>query len=116
MGFDACFGCGIDFVEGYGDVRLFSPVSIPVTDSSRYFTLVNLFQSPPAIFVNDAPIPVDLKLTIDLPDGLGIGPAVSFGAEAVTPLPATLPLFASGLGALGLLGWRRKRKAAAIAA
>jgi hypothetical protein len=34
----------------------------------------------------------------------------------VTPLPATLPLFATGLGALGLLGWRRKRKAAAIAA
>jgi hypothetical protein len=34
-----------------------------------------------------------------------------------TPLPAALPLFASGLGALGLFGWRRKRKsAAAIAA
>ena len=30
-----------------------------------------------------------------------------------TPLPAALPLFASGLGALGLLGWRRKRKQAA---
>ena len=30
-----------------------------------------------------------------------------------TPLPATLPLFATGLGALGLLGWRRKRKLAA---
>ena len=30
-----------------------------------------------------------------------------------TPLPATLPLFAGGLGALGLLGWRRKRKAQA---
>ena len=29
------------------------------------------------------------------------------------PLPATLPLFATGLGALGLLGWRRKKKAAA---
>ena len=28
-----------------------------------------------------------------------------------TPLPASLPLFATGLGALGLLGWRRKRKA-----
>jgi hypothetical protein len=27
-----------------------------------------------------------------------------------TPLPATLPLFATGLVALGLLGWRRKRK------
>jgi PEP-CTERM motif len=30
-----------------------------------------------------------------------------------TPLPAALPLFASGLGALGLLGWRRKRKTSA---
>ena len=31
------------------------------------------------------------------------------------PLPAALPLFATGLGALGLLGWRRKRKVAAVA-
>jgi hypothetical protein len=29
---------------------------------------------------------------------------------SATPLPAALPLFATGLGALGLLGWRRKRK------
>ena len=37
--------------------------------------------------------------------------------SAATPLPGALPLFASGLGALGLLGWRRKRKnAAALAA
>jgi hypothetical protein len=28
-----------------------------------------------------------------------------------TPLPAALPLFATDLGGLGLLGWRRKRKA-----
>lgn len=33
-----------------------------------------------------------------------------------TPIPAALPLFATGLGALGLLGWRRKRKNAALAA
>jgi hypothetical protein len=33
------------------------------------------------------------------------------------PLPAALPLFASGIGALGLLGWRRKkRKPVALAA
>ena len=37
----------------------------------------------------------------------GINPPV------VTPLPTALPLFATGLGALGLLSWRRKRKAAA---
>ena len=30
---------------------------------------------------------------------------------AATPLPATLPLFASGLGAMALLGWCKKRKA-----
>ena len=31
------------------------------------------------------------------------------------PLPAPLPLFATGLAALGLLGWRRKRRAALAA-
>jgi hypothetical protein len=31
----------------------------------------------------------------------------------LTSLSAALPLFAGGFGALGLLGWRRKRKAAA---
>ena len=30
------------------------------------------------------------------------------------PLPAALPLFATGLGVLGLIGWRRKRKALAL--
>jgi hypothetical protein len=35
--------------------------------------------------------------------------------DVPTPLPAALPLFATGLGALGLLGWRRKRKAQAVA-
>ena len=54
------------------------------------------------------------------------GPIVAFDAPVIvgewditiheataTPLPAALPLFASGLGALGLLGWRKKRKQAA---
>jgi hypothetical protein len=42
------------------------------------------------------------------------GGTVTLG-DSATPLPATLPLFATGLGAFGLLGWRRKRKAQAVA-
>jgi hypothetical protein len=34
----------------------------------------------------------------------------SLTGTSATPLPAALPLFASGLGAIGLFGWRRKRK------
>lgn len=45
------------------------------------------------------------ELTID-DQGFGVSP---------TPLPAALPLFATGLGAMGLLGWRRKRKDAVVA-
>jgi hypothetical protein len=44
------------------------------------------------------------KYSLLFSPGIGTGPVV-------TPLPAALPLFATGLGALGLLGWRRKRKA-----
>jgi hypothetical protein len=43
----------------------------------------------------------------------GSGADQSFTLEIIgqTPLPAALPLFASGLAGLGLLGWHRKRKA-----
>lgn len=35
------------------------------------------------------------------------------GDTSAVPVPAALPLFASGLGLLGLAGWRKRRKAAA---
>jgi hypothetical protein len=40
---------------------------------------------------------------------------VGTGTVSAVPLPAALPLFATGIGGLGLLGWRRKRKAQAVA-
>ena len=48
-----------------------------------------------------------------LPDNGGYADLSTEIISSNTPLPAALPLFASGLGALGLLGWRRKRKAQA---
>jgi hypothetical protein len=39
---------------------------------------------------------------------------VTTTGPAAVPLPAALPLFATGLGALGLLGWWRKRKTQAV--
>ena len=42
------------------------------------------------------------------------GPADPAGLAVVpqVPIPAALPLFATGLAGLGLLGWRRKKAAA----
>ena len=64
-----------------------SPPSFPATSFFDVFTEISLDHSN------------DHSITIQV---------------APTPLPAALPLFASGLGALGLFGWRRKRKAQAV--
>jgi probable HAF family extracellular repeat protein len=47
-----------------------------------------------------------------------LGQIVGFEGEFThaTPLPGAFPLFSTGLGVMGLFGWRRKRKNAGIAA
>jgi len=50
------------------------------------------------------------------PSGSEASPIIDNVTVSETPIPATLPLFATGLGAFGLLGWRRKRKNAAARA
>jgi hypothetical protein len=67
----------------------------------------------------DAVGPIGSSLTFDLAPGFSTTNVVIGNLSLATsevPLPAALPLFASGLGALGLLGWRRKKKAGALAA
>jgi hypothetical protein len=81
---------------------------------------------------NNVPIPTDVAVDLFFSSGLLQYSAVtgntSFGCCSLqtfgnftvsevgaTPLPAALPLFATGIGGLGLLGWRSKRKAQAVA-
>jgi hypothetical protein len=64
-----------------------------------------------------SPFPVWFQVTTALPDnGMAIFPSdqeFDFAVfSAATPLPAALPLFATGLGVMGLLGWRRKHRKA----
>jgi hypothetical protein len=42
------------------------------------------------------------------------GTVQDYNLAKVVPLPGALPLFATGLGALGLLGWRRRRNSASV--
>jgi hypothetical protein len=48
-------------------------------------------------------------ITLEISAGIG-----NNSPAGATPIPAALPLFATGIGGLGLLGWRRKRKARVI--
>jgi hypothetical protein len=57
----------------------------------------------------------DTTFTVNSLQGFSNISAFGDGVTA-TPLPAALPLFAAGLGAMGFAGWRRKRNAPADAA
>ena len=58
---------------------------------------------------------ISLSADQALEGGVPSGSWAIGSAPATTPLPSAFPLFATGLGAMGLLGWRRKRKAQAVA-
>jgi hypothetical protein len=84
---------------GFGTLVVGSPsptVDIPTSFSglSGAFELIY-------VEANGLPAVLDLDVT---------------SSVANTPLPATLPLFAGGLGAVGFLARRKKQKAAALAA
>jgi hypothetical protein len=75
-------------------------------DATLFVTLIDLSDFGLASGASVSSIAVTGSPELDLIRVAGL-------AASVLPLPATLPPFATGLGALGLLGWRRKRKLAA---
>ena len=74
-------------------------------------TLLLVFQDNPATADH-----VDARYTFTVNAFSDAEGAESFASFAATPLPAALSLFATGIGVLGLFGWRRKKKDAALAA
>jgi hypothetical protein len=76
------------------------------------------YQDPSGQSISDALVDPYFDLS-NLPNGVtflesdGIGN--SLPDASATPLPATLPLFATGAGMLSFFGWRRKKKSATLA-
>jgi len=118
---DACLGagsCALKFSFGGtatdGLLRNFTSIAFPGDT-----ILTGLLPQPPPIMpigtldiLQPQPPPIHaagIIVGFDDPEVIGQW-SVTMSVDT-TPLPAALPLFASGLGALGLLGWRRKRKA-----
>jgi hypothetical protein len=70
-----------------------------------------------ATFQSDTETPLAVSAQFDAAEGVvpllgAFLNALSDAMGGLVPLLGALPLFAISLGALGLLGWRRKRKAA----
>jgi hypothetical protein len=75
---------------------------------------IDFYFSPSAMVLSTSTLSIDFTFfPVSGPQVISVTENLLGNAPVATPLPAALPLFATGLGALGLLGWRRKRKSAA---
>lgn len=107
--YDASLGGGLTLGAGTYWISIFNKTVFDVADEWHWATNVNLPGNDQASsdginFASSVVTPpfIQTPLYFELEGNLD-----------ATPLPGALPLFVSGLGGLGLLGWRRKRKAAA---
>jgi hypothetical protein len=82
------------------------------SDTEQNLTNFGLFAN--VILEIGGPVDATMYLSADL-RALGYTATFLSDVESV-PLPAALPLFSTGVAALGLLGWRRRRKGAAVTA
>ena len=83
-----------------------------ICDPNTYCQSILAYFTPTSLGSYSEDLVVDYQISVIDPQAI-----LPLNGVGVSPLPGALPLFASGLGALGLLGWRRKRKkVAALAA
>jgi hypothetical protein len=105
---------GFPDTQGYGTGGVDSPFAAADYAFQNSENLV-FGQFAPLLF--DENINDTYLITLDLsgPNGfIGSVNEIVVAGTGATPLPATLPLFASGAGILGVISWRKKRKAKAI--
>ena len=122
MGFGAVFsdvnlaGTSIAFTTTAGGI---GPLAVPTFSGNQTFSFLGILLGPAEglitrvrIVTGTTALGPNESASVDLvvmDDFLYAEP------QSTVPLPAALPLFATGLGALGLIGWWRKRKAQAAA-
>jgi hypothetical protein len=109
----------LDLLWGTVDVNLgYNFVQTSAGDAITGASINSLLGNPASGTVNAAVEIAGLKpfTYVTFIDSYGNNPAFEFDIgdpPLPTPLPGALPLFTTALGGLGLLGWRRKRKAQA---
>ena len=115
----------------FGDVGLYLYpgtyiIGAQVTDAMRQLTTITTasfltYLGPRVGYATSTnPTCTTTGLTICFPDEVGnansyFGPTIEFADSSAVPLPAALPLFASGASLLGFLGLRRKKRLAKTA-
>lgn len=102
-------------LNSFASFSLFADISAsPFSDGSEAVT----FDDPITLTLLDSNGDVVPNLFVESQNGFfyEITDGAATPGTSTTPIPAALPLFAAGIGGLGLLSWRRKRNAQAVAA
>jgi hypothetical protein len=121
-----CASCNSVYTDNF-TVNLFNQAGTLLESANETnFLSFNMFTSSHGIGAGPVSVPVPAgAATLEIVSRLSIagllgsdGQPLSLGnlnissdgsIAAATPIPSTLPLLATGLAALGLFGWRRKR-------